>query len=394
MRVALGLLRIGGLLGASVVIQRLLQTVLAPRRATHARRRTDVASDADTVRTSSASALARGHGFPASHRRASVIRRWLRHSQALPAAPGLSRAIEREHRGAFLSGAYTNGSGTRAYQLYIPTSYHGQALPLVVMLHGCKQNPDDFAAGTRMNGFADQAACFVVYPEQAYTANRSRCWNWFEAAHQRRGKGEPSLIAGITRQVIKGYPIDTRRVYVAGLSAGGAMAAVMGATYPDLYAAVGIHSGLPYGVAHDLSSALELMKQGSVPFGRGLDDGVASAKRVPHIVPTIVFHGDSDTTVHPRNGDYLHAHGLDARATVERGWVEGGHGYTRAVYRDSRKRPILEQWQVHGAGHAWSGGSFRGSYTDPDGPDATREMIRFFFSHPRRRGRSLLRWAA
>jgi poly(hydroxyalkanoate) depolymerase family esterase len=261
--------------------------------------------------------------------------------------------------GRFVKRSYTNGAGTRAYETYLPAGYRGQSLPLIVMLHGCKQTPEDFAAGTRMNQLADELGFVVVYPAQARTANFSRCWNWFAAQNQQRDAGEPSLIAGITRQLIARYNLDAARVYVAGLSAGGAMAAVMGATYPELYAAVGVHSGLPYASARDTVSALAAMRGGR-----------RQAAPLP-AVPTIVFHGDRDTTVHPRNGQYGVA---PAGLHTETGEA-GGRAYTRTVHRG---RPSLEHWLVHGAGHAWSGGSARASYTDPRGPDATREMLRFF----------------
>jgi poly(hydroxyalkanoate) depolymerase family esterase len=297
--------------------------------------------------------------------------------------------------GQFLTGSYTNHAGTRSYKLYIPSSYSGQALPLVVMLHGCTQTPDDFAAGTRMNTLAEEHECLVLYPAQSPAANGSKCWNWFKAADQHRGQGEPSIIAGITRQIVSAYQVDARRVYVAGLSAGGAMAAIMGMAYSDLYAAVGIHSGLPYAVAHDLPSALAAMQQGGpAPYGQR-DLGVPGADPCPQVVPTIVFHGDRDSTVHPRNGDQViaqwatvHANGgphsetgTNPQVTVQRGQVPDGHAYTRAIYHDTSGQVIMEQWLVHGAGHAWSGGSPSGSFTDPKGPDAAQEMLRFFYEH-------------
>ena len=278
--------------------------------------------------------------------------------------------------GRFIEGHYSNAAGSRSYKVFVPSRYQGQPLPLIVMLHGCTQSPDDFAAGTRMNFVAETQGCLVAYPAQRSEANQAKCWNWFRRDDQQRGSGEPSLIAGITRQIMRDYAVDPRRVYVAGLSAGAAAAAVMGATYGDLYAAIGVHSGLACGAANDLPSAFIAMRQGAGFDERSLDD------RPP--VPTIVFHGDRDSTVHPNNGDQILAQlksRTSTQAKVHRGRVSGGHGYTRTVHTDANGRDIVEHWTIHGAGHAWSGGSAAGSYTDPRGPDATREMLRFFLGH-------------
>ncbi len=289
--------------------------------------------------------------------------------------------------GQFVKKTYTNRSGTRSYQLYIPSGYTGQVVPLVIMLHGCTQTSTNFAAGTCMNGHAESKTFLVAYPEQEISANGSKCWNWFQKTDQHRDMGEPSLIAGITQQIMSDYHIDERRVYIAGLSSGGAMAAIMAATYPDLYAAVGVHSGLAYGAAHDLPSAFAAM-QGTCQSTRLLTESI----------PLIVFHGDGDTTVSPVNADRLldqwlrgAIDGQDSvqRALrdvkVERGQVANGHAYTRSIYYDSNDRTIIEKWMVHQAGHAWSGGSPSGSYTDLQGPDASAEMVRFFSEHPRMR---------
>jgi len=276
----------------------------------------------------------------------------------------------------FIESTYSSPAGSRAYRLFIPSRYREQPLPLVVMLHGCTQSPEDFAAGTRMNFIAEEHNCFVAYPAQPSHANHAKCWNWFRTADQQRDRGEPSLIAGITREIMDDYLVDRKRVYVGGLSAGAAAAAIMGATYNDLYAAIGIHSGLPCGVATDLPSALVAMRQG------GSDPKAISGDRPP--VPTIVFHGDRDTTVHPNNGDQILNQSVRTRHTqrkVHRGQIPGGHAYTRTILNDPSGRAILEHWNVHGAGHAWSGGNPAGSYTDPRGPDATREMLRFFLEH-------------
>ncbi|MEQ1713306.1 MAG: PHB depolymerase family esterase [Hyphomicrobium sp.] len=280
--------------------------------------------------------------------------------------------------------SHTSVGGTRDYKLYIPSSYDGRPMPLIVMLHGCTQSAADFADGTGMNGIAEGKGFLVAYPEQTASANANKCWNWFNSRDQKRDGGEPSIIAGIARDIIANYAIDTKRVYVAGLSAGGAAAAILGTTYPDLFAAIGVHSGLPVGSASDLSSALAAMHSpkepsslphGAILHGRG------------RLVPTIVFHGDRDRTVHLRNGHHVIEQSRrcdlgELRADSQHGHVQDGHMYTRTQYRDAAGRVLLEMWVVHGAGHAWSGGRLEGSFTDPRGPDASREMARFFLEHP------------
>jgi poly(hydroxyalkanoate) depolymerase family esterase len=289
---------------------------------------------------------------------------------------GMARAPVAVPAGAkFEEHIYANAAGSRPYKLYVPSTYEGQLLPLVVLLHGCTQSPDDFAAGTRMNELAEELGFLVAYPGQTQAANMQKCWNWFNAADQQRDQGEPSLIAGITRSIMQDFSVEPGRVYIAGLSAGGATAAIMGATYPDLYAAVGVHSGLACGAARDMVSAFGAMKQG------GGASGMRAGSGQP--VPTIVFHGDRDTTVHPVNGDEVAAQaksGAAHRTKVDQGVSQGGMTYTRTVHRDDTGRAMLEQWVLHGAGHAWSGGSASGSYTDPKGPDASREMLRFFLA--------------
>jgi poly(hydroxyalkanoate) depolymerase family esterase len=284
-----------------------------------------------------------------------------------------------EGRGRFLARVYQSEAGARTYKLYVPGSYNGQVSPLIVMMHGCTQSADDFAAGTRMNELAEEGTFLVAYPEQPVSANAQKCWNWFRGTDQQRDYGEPSLIAGITWQIMGEYTIDRRRVYVAGMSAGAAAAAVLGVTYSDIYAAVGVHSGLACGLAQDVRSALSVMKSGEAA-GHGKTPPPRSGSDGP--IATIVFHGDRDTTVNKRNGDRF-AEEFSKRGyakRVEGGRAPGGRAYTRTVYADASGRGVLEQWSIHGAGHAWSGGSVAGSYTDPLGPDASREMVRFFLS--------------
>jgi poly(hydroxyalkanoate) depolymerase family esterase len=273
--------------------------------------------------------------------------------------------------GRIEAGTYSASSGARAYKLYVPPQAGTAALPLVVMLHGCTQNADDFARGTAMNDLAKAQGFYVLYPEQSDQANPQRCWNWFKHSHQERGRGEPALLSGMTRKVIASHRIDTRRVFVAGLSAGGAMAAIVAETYPELFAAAGVHSGLATGVASDLPSALGAMQRGPQGAPQGANG-----------VPTIVFHGDADRTVHPGNGERVISASAAAGAggvEVEHGVARGGRRYTRHVHRASAGGAVLaEHWVIHGAPHAWSGGRATGSHTDPAGPDASAEMVRFF----------------
>jgi len=302
----------------------------------------------------------------------------------------------------FESCTYAAGSETRDYRLFVPAGSAHAARPLVVMLHGCGQSSGDFAAGTRMNEHAQALGWLVLYPEQAPRSNRQRCWNWFAPGDQRRGAGEPDLIAGMTRHVMAHHAVDPARVYVAGLSAGGCMAHILAREYPELYAAVGVHSGVPHGAAHDANSAYAAMQgPGALhPFAAfGLlmappprGEPVAATAGAP--TPVIVFHGDADDTVHPSNGDKVILATLDRLgpepATVEATTVRvdaGGRRVTRIVHRHAAAEAstpgVAEHWLVHGAGHAWSGGCADGSYADALGPDASLEMLRFFAEHPR-----------
>jgi poly(hydroxyalkanoate) depolymerase family esterase len=288
--------------------------------------------------------------------------------------------------GQFLAREFRNEAGSRPYRLYLPTGYHGQAVPLIVMLHGCTQTPEDFAAGTGMNAAAEERTCIVAYPGQIRSANARKCWNWFNPDDQSRDKGEPSLIAGITRRVMWDYAIDPERVYVAGLSAGGAAAAVMADAYPELYAAIGVHSGLASGAASDVHTALAAMRTGHGGF-RPRDASAVGPKTPCAEVATIVFHGDRDTTVNIRNADAVVAQAAGNAALAARtevGRIAAGHAWSRTVLEDANGLALVEQWVIHGSGHAWSGGSSAGSFVDPLGPDASREMLRFFLEHPRR----------
>ena len=305
-------------------------------------------------------------------------------------ASGRARSAFKSHAsGSFESHEYTGSAGARAYKLYVPANI-AAAPPLVVMLHGCTQSADDFAAGTRMNQLADKHGFLVAYPEQPSSANPSKCWNWFQAQDQLRASGEPSVIVEIAQAVASQYNVDARRIFVAGMSAGAAMAVILGETYPDVFAGVGAHSGLPYRCANDIPSALLAMKGGR----SGMPDlkmklAAQSAPKMStqRAVPIMVFHGDRDHTVQISNAVEIVRQAGNAYRTVanvalqpqtECGTATGGTGYTRNFYTDAMGISRIESWTVHGAGHAWSGGDASGSYTNASGPDASAEMVRFF----------------
>jgi poly(hydroxyalkanoate) depolymerase family esterase len=303
---------------------------------------------------------------------------------------------EAQRSGTFEAHEFSNRAGTRAYKLYVPAGVSHAPQPVVVMLHGCTQSADDFAAGTQMNRLADEHGFLVVYPEQAAHANASKCWNWFKPQDQLRDAGEPSLIAGIVREVVARHGADERRVFVAGLSAGAAMAIVLGETYPEVFAGVGAHSGLPYGSAHDIATAMAAMKGGrsGLPGLKSMPGAApTSRKKAVQPVPIIVFQGDRDHTVHHANGAAIveqarNAHSAQASgnalsASTQSGQSASGRSYSRTVHTTGSGQAYIECWTVHGAGHAWFGGNARGSYTDANAPDASAEMIRFFFALPR-----------
>ncbi|GHO59811.1 alpha/beta hydrolase family esterase [Ktedonobacter robiniae] len=320
-------------------------------------------------------------------------------SLLLPLSTGTAHASG----GAWHLYTYSNAfQGSRNYYVYTPANYQpGTSVPMIVMLHGCTQTPQDFAAGTQMNQLADQHQFIVVYPQEQYINNASLCWNWFLSVNQYRNSGEAGIIGGITQAVeqdISDWRIDTHHVYLAGISAGAAMASNMGATYPDLYAAIGIHSGLEYqATTNAYGAAYAQLYGGPNPTGQG-DAAYNTMGSYAHVVPVIVFHGTSDAVVNPINGnqavqqwmrtDYDASGGsynasFSSPSSTTNGQVSGGHSYTIRRWNNSSGQEIEEYWTINGMGHAWSGGSSSGSYTDPAGPSATQAMYTFFMSHSR-----------
>ena len=326
-----------------------------------------------------------------------------------PAAPAARPA----RAASFAELSFRSGDTPYAYRLYVPGFDGTEAavtdaaspalLPLVVLLHGCKQDAADFALGTGMNELAEAEKYLVLYPEQSSSANSMRCWNWFDAAHQSRGSGEPKMIAALIRKVIKTHGADPSRVYIAGLSAGGAMAAIMAGLYPELFAAVGVHSGLPPGAATDVISAFSAMRRGA-RRGRAAAGSTSAANDAKldendaFVMPTIVFHGSADKTVNPDNGEQITQAALAAlsSAGITLGKVEqsedspgapsGRRDTTRTIYRAADGKSFVEHWAIGSGPHAWSGGDAAGSFTDPHGPSASQAMVEFFLQHRRAEG--------
>jgi poly(hydroxyalkanoate) depolymerase family esterase len=306
-----------------------------------------------------------------------------------PAPPAASVSEYRAHAtGEFLWKEVETEAGPRRFRLYIPASYNkSRPAPLLVVLHGCTQDPDDVARGTRFNELAEERGMLVAYPEQPQKFNGLKCWNWFDAAHQRREQGEPALIASIAERVIADYSVDQRRVFIAGLSAGGAMALTVAYAYPEIFASAGIHSGIAYGAATSIADAVKAMGSGAADQV-SLPLAVAKAMGSRRYFPAIIFQGKADKSVNVVNAQQIvsqlshsyRAGGL-ARLSEETGTSDGGYTFTRTVYGNGE--PLIEEWIVDQLGHAWSGGSKDGTYTDPAGPDAATEMVRFFFEHPR-----------
>lgn len=291
--------------------------------------------------------------------------------RAYPARP------PRQAPRSFITGRHDGGYGAIAYRLYTPTGSENRRLPLVVMLHGCTQSATDFATGTGMNALADELGFLVLYPEQSPAVNFNRCWNWHRPENQRRGSGEPGAIAALTLHVIRACRANRTRVYIAGISAGGTAAAITAAAYPDIYAALGLHSAVASGKVRTLHGALVAMQKGGVQ---------ANGSKAARALPTIVFHGDSDSVVHVSNAKaFVDAFAGSTKRPItgqlRRGQSDGGRDFTRTLYQPTASQASCENWTVHGGGHAWSGGKRAGSNTDPAGPDASREIIRFFLAH-------------
>ena len=311
------------------------------------------------------------------------------------ASPGV-RSSDTRSTGRFVDGTVSSAAGVRRWRLWVPAGYDAsRRFPLVVMLHGCTQDPNDFARGTRVTDHADQQGVLVLLPEQPDSANPKKCWNWYDPAHQRRDAGEPSLIAGATRQVAAAWSVDTRRTYVAGISAGAAMASLVAVAYPELYAAVGMHSGIPYRAASTVVEGVGVMANGAGDTRRlaqlAWEDMGSRARRIP----AIIVQGADDPVVRLVNATHTRDVWLGMNSLVGGGEASaqaaarrtdgnvGGLAVTRECFgeRDGSRGCEVELLMIAGLGHAWSGGSTVGTFTDERGPDATAEMLRFLLAH-------------
>jgi poly(hydroxyalkanoate) depolymerase family esterase len=303
--------------------------------------------------------------------------------------PGAANAAT----GKLTSGDYASTAGSQHYQLYIPSSYRaGTPMPLVVGLHGCTQTADSFRRLTRWDALAEAKGFMVAFPEQDPNSNKLKCWNFFQDGHMHRSAGEPVKIAELTRYLERSYAVDPHRVYASGLSAGGAMASIMAATYPDLFAAIGIGSGCEYAAT---AACAGYKSADPAAAAQAAYKEMGSNARP---IPFIAFEGDADTTVPPVNADQLVEQWLltddladdgAQNGSVQTrpsktafGQVSGGESYTTRTYLDNGRTELAQYWVVHGMNHAWSGGDASQQYADPKGPDETAAMYAFFASHP------------
>jgi poly(hydroxyalkanoate) depolymerase family esterase len=288
--------------------------------------------------------------------------------------------------GSFTEHTFKSDAGERQYWLYVPASLKAdKPASLIVMLHGCTQDGPDVARGTRLNEWAEREGFIVAYPQQSQAMNNLKCWNWFVPQHQTRESGEPAIIAGITREVMGKHKIDASRVFIGGVSAGAAMAGLAAAAYPELYSALALHSGPEFRAATNMGEALTAMKQGGPdPVQQGTYAYQMMDKRA-RAIPVIVFHGAKDAVVFPVNGEQAAKQWISTNDHADDGAANNslkietsrGAGYARTVAK-GKQRALIEYWLYDELGHAWSGGSPDGTYTDPKTPDATAEMIRFF----------------
>ena len=300
--------------------------------------------------------------------------------------------------GRFVDGAFTADAGTRRWKLWVPNGYDAaRRHPLIVMLHGCTQDPDDLARGTRATDRADRAGALVLFPEQPESANPKKCWNWYDPAHQRRDDGEPSLIVGMTRQVSRDWAVDSQRVYLAGISAGAAMASIVAISYPDVYAAAALHSGIPYRAASTVMEAVGVMAKGAPDTARLARLALEAMGTRARPIPAIIVQGADDPIVRPVNATHTRdawvamnalARGKSsASATLDVNarrteFSAGGLAVVRECFGESTARTCeVETLLVSGLGHAWSGGSKLGTFTDERGPDATEAIMHFLLAH-------------
>lgn len=299
-------------------------------------------------------------------------------------APGSAMQLIKNHKSPriptaaqYLTRRHRSATGSRDYRLYLPASCSGQPKGLILMLHGCHQTPDDFAIGTRMNVLAEKHGLALAYPAQTKRQNRGACWNWFKRRNQIRGSGEPATLAALTRHLMREFDLSRDHVFVAGLSAGGAMATILADVYPDVFAAAGVHSGLARGAAWDTLSAMAAMRHGGAPNGIIFP----STKPVAQ-VRRIIFHGKEDFTVNPLNAGHMVVAELGEEITASKicERTVRGREYSRSEFTDFSGAVVIELWMIQGSGHAWSGGHAAGSFTDTKGPDASAQMVRFFLT--------------
>jgi len=301
--------------------------------------------------------------------------------------------------GRIESGSYYSFNGMRSYKVFLPSNHsestnHGK-IPVIIALHGCMQDSESFAAGTRLNEWAEKLGFAVYYPEQSKFFNIYNCWNWFLPTNQMKNTGEAELIMGGLKKVTREFSLNKDKTFLLGMSSGGAVVSILANCYPRSFQAVATHHGTMYKAASDVFSAKEVVYNGSkiapeVAAAKGYSCSGFTPKKNP--LPAVIIHGSRGAVMRAIHAtqveselrifnDYLdngiRDNSLDDEMTFEKFTPDNLYSYDVVTW-SHRGRPYIKRYMIETLGHAWSGGDNQYEFNDPHGPDATKIILDFF----------------